>query len=470
VAFDDLPPSGDVADWLALGHTKEDLLTRCKPPNIIDLSGGIEYVTGPIQQGITLAELQHRVFVPERWVIDGILPEGACVFAAKYKSKKSWIALALGLSISMNTKALGRLEVSPGRVLYLDLEGKQQRIQKRTRAILGVQQVSWPDNFHIFTKWAQGGEGLDQLERWFKEHPDTAYIVIDVLGDFRRPIEKHEQPYQYDRSTVTPINQMCEHYHAAVLLVHHFNKAKNDDIMDSISGTTGLPSAVNTMWGLSRDPNDSQITILHLRGRDLENDDPIALRWDSYLNMHVIEGPASEVAISAERKAVLALLADDEPRTPKEIASALSRPVASIQQLLRKLLNDGLIDKPTYGKYAIVRKPDQSDQSDQSGKSDQSGNSDRDLSTLIGPLRADQSSPGLQKAVNGYSDHSDRDNKGKNKNANPLDVLPADLQMTTRMMLVSDVARNVELARQRCEAYGINFDQARAWARSQGAT
>lgn len=39
--------------------------------------------------------------------------------------------------------------------------------------------------------------------------------------------------------------------------------------------------------------------------------------------------------------------------------------------------------------------------------------------------------------------------------------------MTTRMMLVSDLDRNQEAARARCEEYGIDFDTARAWAIQQ---
>lgn len=304
--------------------------------------------------GITLAELQRKEFEPERWVIESLLPEGACLLAAKYKSKKSWLALALSLAIAMNGKALGRLSVSPGRVLYLDLEGKQQRIQKRTRAILGVQRVAWPENFHVYTRWPQGDEGMYELENWFASYPDTALVVVDVLGSFRRPMDKKEDFYRYDRDTVEPINELFERHKAAGILVHHFNKGKHDDIMDGITGSTGLPSAVNSMWGITRDPNNSEMQVLHIKGRDYENEDPIALKWDSYLNMHVIEGKAVEVSMSAERKAVLDCFTDDSALTPKDIAAMLGTSVPSVQRLVVKLLNEQVIDKLGYGKYARI--------------------------------------------------------------------------------------------------------------------
>ena len=453
VRLPELADKEDVSDWIAAGHTVEELRAICTP------TAKTEYTVK--RQGITLAELQYKVFDPEKWIIENIMPEGACLFAAKYKSKKSWLALAISLAIAMGGRALGRLNVAPGGVLYLDLEGKQQRIQKRTRAMLGVNQVAWPGNFHIFTKWSQGDEGLAELEQWLIDHPDTALIVIDVLASFRRPMQKHEEFYRYDRDTVDPINELAERYTVAILLVHHFNKGKHDDVMDSITGSTGLPSAVNTMWGLRRDVNDPSIQILELRGRDLENEDPLALKWDFYLNQHVIEGPASEVAISAERRAVLRMMSDDEPRTPKEIAVLIERPVTAVQQLLRKLLNEGSIDKAGYGKYVVVPKPDQTDQTDQSSQTDQTDHSDRKVPTLIGGDGTDQSLFDRSQSIQTTnSDHSDRYYKGNAENR--IDVLltdiPKDIRRTTGMMIISPLERNQEPARQRCATYGLDFE------------
>jgi len=143
------------------------------PPKATNGNRPIELVIDWRQQGITLRELQNKHFDPEKWIVERILPEGACLLAAKYKSYKSWLCLGLGLAISMGGKALGQLDVAPGRVLYLDLEGRQQRIKKRTRAILGVQQIDWPANFHVFTKWPRGEEATRELENWFSSYPDT---------------------------------------------------------------------------------------------------------------------------------------------------------------------------------------------------------------------------------------------------------------------------------------------------------
>lgn len=116
-------------------------------------------------QGVTLADLQYKSFPPLRWIIEDILPEGVTLVAAKPKSKKSWLALGLALAIAMGGKALGRLNVMQGGVLFLDLEGNERRIQSRVRAILGSTSTPWPDNFEVRTQWARGEEAVSQIGR-----------------------------------------------------------------------------------------------------------------------------------------------------------------------------------------------------------------------------------------------------------------------------------------------------------------
>jgi DNA-binding transcriptional ArsR family regulator len=185
--------------------------------------------------------------------------------------------------------------------------------------------------------------------------------------------------------------------------------------------------------------------------------------------MHIIEGPANEVAISTERKAILKFLSDDEPRTPKEIAAALGRPVETVKQLLRKLLNDGLIDKPVYGKYARIVKVDHSDHSDHSGNSDHSAHSidksDRDSSKSDRSYVADHSSDhsvsehsnAANSAQNSKSDRSDRYIKGT-----PQWPQLTDRQWSTlRSYLRSNAESDQERAQQLCGEWGIDYESAR---------
>jgi DNA-binding transcriptional ArsR family regulator len=410
-------------------------------------------------RGTTLAQLQHAEFPPEVWVVDGILPPGACLLAAKPKKKKSWLALQAGICVAMGRPFMGRFSVTQGRVLYLDLEGTQRRIKKRTRAMLGVNNVAWPDNFHIFTEWQQGPDALADLDAWFVAYPDTRLVVIDVLASFRRPMDPKESFYQYDRVTVKPINDLLERYDCAGILVHHLNKARVDDVFDSISGSTGLLSVTNTQWAMGMSPEDRNLTIFAMQGRDLESiaAEPLGLRWNDYAHQHEVEGAAAEVAVSIERRAVLATLDDDEPRTPKEIAEELGKPTSAVKRLLSKMLDDGQVDKAGYGQYVLVRGA--SGGSGARGVSGGSGLSSRVTADAPRDTAEGQETPvdggggvsseARQDAADGdFSAKSDQRHRDSN---DPLARLPASALTSIRLYVrAGDVAK----ARAVCERHG----------------
>lgn len=362
-----------------------------------------------IERGVTLAELQRRHFEPLRWIIEDICPEGVTLIAAKPKAKKSWMALGISLAVSMAQQALGRLAVDSGRVLYLDLEGNQRRIKSRARAILGNAAQPWPSNFHVFTEWPKGDDCVAQIEHWLLAYPDTKMVVIDLLAEIRPPMDPRADRYQYDRDLLVTLNKLAEKHHVAIVVIHHTRKAKGEDVFDEVSGTLGINGAVATLWIMSRHPEGH--VILSMTGRDLVKDEPLALTWDAYLCSFVIEGNAAEIALSAERRAILELMADDRPWSPKEIAMGLSKSVGSVQQLLRDMIQEGTVDKAGYGKYARI--PGKSDQSGKSGASGKSGNSYRSGPTLTdsyqGVVRVPEASGSPKVPENDNSYHSYHD-------------------------------------------------------------
>lgn len=350
-------------------------------------------------KGTTAAALYHKEFQPLFWTVENILPEGAGLLAGKPKSRKSWGALDVAVSAARGERAFGRLATRQGRVLYLDLESNQRRMRGRLFSMVGHQMKDM-ENLHIFTDWERGQAGVEALEQWIQAFPDTVLIVIDVLADFRRPRDPKEDPYTYDRETVRPINALAEKYRLTILLVHHTRKAKADDVFDEISGSTGLPSAVATMWILGRAPNGSGEMVLTLRGRDLINDDPLALEWDDYQNRFAIVGTAADALQGTERRSVLTIMEDDQEWTPKDLGAQLRKSVNSVQLLMKSLLADGLVERTGYGKYVRVV-PTQSTQSTQSRKNIQSTQSLDDQLCVTHPVTqsSTQSSTGLSNAL-----------------------------------------------------------------------
>ncbi len=320
-------------------------------------------------QGVTLARLRTTEFTPMRWVIDGLLPEGCCLLAGKPKSKKSWLALDVALACATGEKALGQLEVtSPGTVLYLDLESNQRRMKSRVANKRG-QDSEWPANFHLYTEWPKGDEAIAQLDDWMALNPDTRLIVIDVFKQVRPPTDKNKSPYDADYEDIQKLNAFSERHRVTVMVIHHTRKAKADDVFDEISGSTGLTGGTATMWIIGRVDGSSNESVLNIRGRDVD-DDSLALRWDDFSCTHILEGDAAIYAQSKERQQVIDLMELGIRYRPAELASLLGKPVSSIQQLLRRLMDNNLVAKVGYGQYERLplrhASYDQSDQSDQS--------------------------------------------------------------------------------------------------------
>lgn len=411
-----------------------------------------EYVVKP-RQGVTAAELYRTQFAPLIWTVENICPEGATLIAGKPKSRKSWAALAIAVACARGELVFGRLQTRPGRVLYLDLESNQRRMRGRLFSMVG-HQMKEMENLHIYTEWARGDDGLAELEAWMLAHPDTILIVIDVVSDFRRPRDPKEDIYAYDRETVKPINEFAERHRVTVLLIHHTRKAKADDVFDEISGSTGLPSAVATMWVLGRAPNGSGEMILALRGRDLINDEPLALEWDDYDNRFKILGAAADATQGAERRAVLKVMSDDQEWGPKELAAELQKSVNSVQLILKPLLAEGLIERVGRGKYVRVLGRDTED-TERTEYKERTEHTDIDSVSPSDTQNHTQNRLEPQKALNSPSVYSvsvlEKELFGG--------IAPSDLTVL-RNYLRSNMEKDQERAQLLCERHGIDYQAA----------
>src|SRR5437868_2466692 len=85
---------------------------------------------------IAAAELQHKMFKPLRFVLPGLIPEGASLLVSRPKLGKSWLVLDLCLAVAGSRFTLGTLKPEQGDVLYLALEDGERRLQRRMSRLL----------------------------------------------------------------------------------------------------------------------------------------------------------------------------------------------------------------------------------------------------------------------------------------------------------------------------------------------
>ena len=202
---------------------------------------------------LTLDKLRNKAFPPIKWIVPLYLPEGLTVFAGKPKIGKSWLMLGVALGVARGTKALGQ-KVEKGDVLYCGLEDGERRMQDRCTKILGADLKTWPKNFTF--RWgldALDDGGLDFLEKWLTDHPNRRLVVIDTLGKVKGNKARDEEQYLFDYRMVGSLQELSTKYRAAIVVVHHVRKAAAEDVLDTVSGSTGIAGAADSVMVLGRE-------------------------------------------------------------------------------------------------------------------------------------------------------------------------------------------------------------------------
>ena len=287
----------------------------------------------------SLSDLKDREFKPIMWIVPNYIPEGLTVFAGKPKIGKSWLMLGVALGVARGTEALNEF-VEKGDVLYCGLEDGERRMQSRVIKILGpAADGAWPRNFTF--RWrlnALDAGGVDYIEEWLVKHPNRRLAVIDTLGKVRGKKARDEEQYQFDYRMLGGLQELATKYRVAIVVVHHVRKADAEDVLDTISGTTGIAGAADSLMVLGRCKHGVRMSV---RGRDTEEQDKL-VEFDPETAIWEVSGDFDEANPDSElqglRKAIFDLLTIAiSPMKPVEIAEKLGKPRPIVRQFLHRM-------------------------------------------------------------------------------------------------------------------------------------
>src|SRR5579863_9262304 len=331
----------------------QQALEQAEPVCLQQARAGASVTSAPASQVspaiFSLCDLLAWDLPPVRWAVPEILPEGLTLLAGKPKLGKSWLALSLALSIASGGVALGKQPVSQGDVLYLALEENARRLQTRARQLL-ASMSEVPAGLDFALDWPRLAEGgLSCLEEYLKTHPNTRLVVIDTWAKIApRTDTRRCTQYEGDYDALTPLKRLAETYHVSILAVHHLRKTGAADVLDEITGSTGLTGAVDGTLILKRDRGQMDATLF-VTGRDVEREQELALRFEAESAQWMLLGNAEEVGQSRARKAILDLLRErpqqQEGMRPREIAGALEKNYHTTRSLLGKMVDAGEITR-----------------------------------------------------------------------------------------------------------------------------
>lgn len=236
----------------------------------------------------TAAQLVATDFPEPRWAVEGLIPEGLTLLAGAPKLGKSWLALNVGLSIASGAKALGKIPVAPGDVLYCALEDTPRRLKSRLTKILSDEPAT--ADLALMTMLPQMPLAVELIAGWLDEHRAARLVVVDVLGKIRPASGASADRYESDYQVIGALKQLADNYRVAVMAVTHTRKMADGDVFNTVSGSTGLTGAADTTIVLRRARGEDG-AALHVTGRDVQESE-YAVTFNPDLGVWTLDGEA----------------------------------------------------------------------------------------------------------------------------------------------------------------------------------
>lgn len=260
----------------------------------------------------TIADLQRQEFRPIRWIVEGVIPAGNMLLVARPKMRKTWLALQLSIAICAGRKFLD-WQCHKGDVLFLALEDNERRIQNRIKTLQRFDM--FPPDLSGFRYWTGGmdydgagrlklmnpeeqaallqvfpkGEaGVDALEQYLEEFPNTSTVVIDTLKHFRGERSSRDV-YEADYEAMTPITKLAARKNVLILPVSHEKKGNADrgiggDFLEDVTGSAGITGGsdgVVSIKGRRGVQEENESRKLLVSGRDVPFDYEVDIAFDA---------------------------------------------------------------------------------------------------------------------------------------------------------------------------------------------
>jgi hypothetical protein len=303
----------------------------------------------------TAAELLNEEFPDQRWAVPGVIAEGSNLLCGPPKLGKSWFALNLALAVASGGRALGRIDVEQGDVLYLALEDTARRLQSRLKIVLAGEEP--PTRLTLETHCdplTHGGTEL--IEDWLDMHPLARLVNIDVFTRVRGLTDDRANRYESDYVAMAQIKDIADRYGVAFLIVHHTRKASADDFLDSVSGTHGIAGAADAVLILTRSRGSAE-AVLKVTGRDVEEAE-YALNFAADIGTwQLLDGPAGDYELGDTRRRILHLVRETEPLTPSQISDALDLTLNTVKSTVRRMAEAGQLHTDGSGRYFTPVQP-----------------------------------------------------------------------------------------------------------------
>lgn len=263
-----IPEHGDIVEWI------ESHSDACEPDT---MRAEIDAMVAAVQpeenkdddacEFMTAEDLLDQYPDLERPVFDGLLRVGETMnLIATSKARKSWLVLAMGLSVVMGRPWLGQFLTRQGRVMIIDNELSRKTIAYRLRIVMQAMQITKADLAgRLCIKSLRGQlKDLRQLaDEVSKIKP--GYFDLVVLDAFYRLL-----PAGVDENSNSDITQLynvidntMDKIGAACIVVHHSSKGNQSgkSVVDTGSGAGAMARAADTHVAMRQHEYDDVMVV-----------------------------------------------------------------------------------------------------------------------------------------------------------------------------------------------------------------
>ncbi len=325
-----------------------------KPPIVADVAAveDLEFAPPRVERPTpkdTAVTLVAETLPELRWLIEGIVPEGFSLLGGDPKRGKSFLAWNWAIAVARGEKVWDRATVA-GPVLYVAIDEGRRMVRRKLIKLLDGRQA--PEHLHIrFDLKRMDDGGVKQLKGWLSDIRPT-FLVIDTLADFVS-VPEHGMSYLKDKRSMQIVHNLAEEFDLFLLGLTHLRKeerqgGRDTDPFQDFQGTQGQSAAVDTLFVLRR-PDQSADAKLFRRGRELEQDEPLALTFNggTWEYQGIATNPPEPIIAWAQ--------AQGGAFGPMDMAREFGMDEQAATSKIRRLIAKGLIIKLDRGRYWAIR-------------------------------------------------------------------------------------------------------------------
>ena len=150
-------------------------------------------------------------------------------------------------------------------MLYLCLEDTYARVKKRLWKLTDEAN----DSFYLANSAETIKDGLaEQIEYFVIAHPDLKLVFIDTFQKVRSLTG--DSNYAADYNDFSALKSVADKHGLAMMVVHHTRKMADEDITNTVSGSSGITGSADSIWVLKKASRGAGDATLTITGRDVE--------------------------------------------------------------------------------------------------------------------------------------------------------------------------------------------------------